>query len=159
MAVVDEWASPSVLRPPHCPCWPSWESQGPVSSVQFSCSVVSVSLQPHGLQHTRFPCPSPTPGPFPVRRWCHLTSSSVIPFFSCLQFFPHQGSFSMSQLFTSDGQSIGASASASVLPMNIQVWFPLGWIGCLSLQNKGFSRAFSNTTVQNHQFFSAQLSL
>ena len=143
MTMVDKWASPSVLWPPHCPCWPSWESQGPASSVQFSHSVVSFSLQPHRLQYTRVPCPSPTPRPFLVRRWCHLTSSSVVPFFSCLQSFPHQRSFSMSQLFTSDGQSIGASALASVLPMNIQDWFPSGLTGLISLLSKRLSRIFS----------------
>ena len=132
-------------------------------SVQFSCSVMSESLWPHGLQHARLPCPSPTPGACsnscPLSQWCHPSiSSSVIPFF-CLQSFPASGSFAMSQFFTSGGQSIGVSASASVLPMNIQDWFPLGWTGWISLQAKGFSRVFSNTTVQKHQFFSAQLSL
>ena len=107
-------------------------------SVQFSHSVVSDSLQPHGLQHTRPPCPSPTPGAYsnscPLSRWCHPTiSSSVIPFSSRLQSFPASGSFQMSQLFTSGGQSIGVSASTSVLPMNIQDWFPLGWTGLISL--------------------------
>jgi len=134
-----------------------------ISSVQFSCSVVSVSLQPHGLQHVRFSCPSPTPGACsnscPLSWWCHPTiSSSVIPFSSCLQSFPASGSFQMSQFFASGGQSIGVSASASVLPMNIQDWFPLGWTGCISLKSKGLSRVLSNTTVQRHQFFSAQLS-
>ena len=132
-------------------------------SVQFSCSVMSESLWPHGLQHARLPCPSPTPGACsnscPLSQWCHPSiSSSVIPFF-CLQSFPASGSFAMSQFFTSGGQSIGVSASASVLPMNIQDWFPLGWTGWISLQAKGFSRVFSSTTVQKHQFFSAQLSL
>ena len=133
-------------------------------SVQFSCSVVSYSMQPHGLQHTRPPCPSPTPGVYPkscpLSWWCHPTiSSSVVPFSSHLQSFPASRSFSMSQFFTSGGQSIGVSASASVLPMNIQDWSPLGWTGWISLQSKGLSRVFSNTTVQKHQFFSAQLSL
>ena len=133
-------------------------------SVQFSCSVVSYSMQPHGLQHTRPPCPSPTPGVYPkscpLSWWCHPTiSSSVVPFSSHLQSFPASRSFSMSQFFTSGGQSIGVSASASVLPMNIQDWSPLGWTGWISLQPKGLSRVFSNTTVQKHQFFSAQLSL
>ena len=132
------------------------------SSVQ-SLSCVR-SLQPHGLQHTRPPCPSPTPRIYPhscsLSQWCHPTiSSSVIPFSSCLQSFPTPGSFQMSQLFTSGGQSIGVSASTSVLPMNIQDWFPLGWTGWISLQSKGLSRVFSNTTIQKHQFFSAQLSL
>ena len=132
-------------------------------SIQFSHSVVSNSLQPHELQHVRPPCPSPTPGvhpnPCPLSRWCHPTiSSSVIPFSSCPQSFPASGSFQMSQLFTSGGQSIGASASASVLPVNIQDWFPLGLAGWISLQSKGLSRVFSNTTVQKHQFFGAPLS-
>ena len=130
----------------------------------FSCSVVSNSLQPHGLQHARPPCPLPIPGVYsdscPLRRQCHPTiSSSVIPFTSCLQSFPASGSFQMSQLFASGGQSIGVSASASVLSVNIQDWFPLGWTGWISLPFKGLSRIFSNTTVQKHQFFSAQLSL
>ena len=115
---------------------------------------MSISLQPHGLQHARPPCPSPTPRDYsnscPLSRWCHPTiSSSVVPFSSRLQSFPASGSFLMSQLFTSGGQSIGASAS--VLPMNIQDWFPLGWTAWISLQSKGLSRVFSNTTVQKHQ--------
>ena len=135
------------------------------SSIQFSRSLVSNSLQPHRLQHTRLPCPSPTPGACsnlcPSSRWCHPTiSSSVVPFSSCLQSFPASGSFPLSYFFTSGGQSIvGVSASASVLPMNIQDWSPLGWTGWISLQSKGLSRAFSNTTVQKHQFFGAQFSL
>ena len=121
-------------------------------SVQFSCSVVSDSLRPHGLQHAKPPCPSPTPGVYsnscPLSRWCHPTiSSSVIPFSSHLQSFPASGSFQMSQFFASGGQSIGLSASASVLPMNIRDWFPLGCLGWISLQSKGLSRVFSNTTV------------
>ena len=133
------------------------------SSVQFSCSVMSDSLHSHEMQHTRPPCPSPTPGVYsdscPLSRWCHLTiSSSVVPFSSCLESFTAWGSFQMSQLFTSDGQNIGVSASISVLPMNIQDWFPLGWTGWISLQSKGLSRVFSDTTVQKHQFLSAQLS-
>ena len=132
-----------------------------VSSVQFSHSVTSDSLWPHGLQHTRPPCPSPTPGVYPnsclLSSWCHPTiSSSVVPFFSCLQSFPASESFTMSWLFASDGQSIGASASISVLPMNTQDWSPLGWTGWISLQSKGLSRVFSSTTVQKHQFFSAE---
>ena len=120
-------------------------------SVQFSRSVVSNSLQPHGLQHARLPCPSPTLRAYsnscPSSWWCHPTiSSSVIPFSSHLQSFPASGSFQMSQLFASGGQSIGASASTSVLPMNIQDWFPLGWTGWISLQCNGLSRVFSNTT-------------
>ena len=120
------------------------------------------SLRSHGMQHARPPCPSPTPWAYsnscPLSRWCHPTiSSSVVPF-SHLQSFPTLGSFPMSQFFASGGQSIGDSASASVLPMNIQDWFPLGWTGWISLQSKGLSRVFSNTTVQKHQFFCAQLS-
>ena len=135
------------------------------SSVLFSCSVVSYSLQPHELQHARHSCPSPTPGvhpnPCPLSQWCHPNiSSSVVPFSSGLQSFPASGSFQMSQLFTSGGQSIGVSASTSVLLMNTQDWFPLGWTtGWTSLQSKGLSRVFSNTTVRKHQFFSTQLSL
>ena len=134
------------------------------SSIQFSCSVVSDSLQPHGLQHTRLPCPSLTPGVYsnscPSSWWCHrTTSSSVVPFFSCPQSFPASGSFPVSQLFTYGGQSIGVSVSTLVLPMNTQDWSPIGWTSWISLQSKGFSRVFYNTTVQKHQFFSAQLSL
>ena len=134
-----------------------------VSSVQFSCAVVSDSLQPHGLRHTRPPCPSPTPGAYsnscPLTRWCHpIISSSVVPFSSCLQSFPASGSFPVSQLFESGGQSIGVSASISVLPMNTQDWSPLGWTGWISLQSKGLSRVFSNTAVQKHHFFGTQLS-
>ena len=127
-------------------------------SVQFSHSVVSDSLWPHGLQHSRLPCPSPTPGVYsnscPLSRWCHpAISSSVVPFFSCLQSFPASGAFQMSELFISGGQSTVVSASTSVLPMNIQDWSPLGWTGWIALQSKGLSRVFSNTTVQKHQFF------
>ena len=134
------------------------------SSVQFSHSVVSDSLWPHGLQHVRPPCSSPTPGTCsnscPFSRWCHPTiSSSVVPFSSHLQSFSTSGSFQMSHFFVSSGQIIGVSASASVFPMNIQDWFPLGLTGLIFLQSKGFSRVFSNTTVQKHQFFGAQLSL
>ena len=133
-------------------------------SVQFSRSVMSDSLRPLRLQHARPPCPSPTPKVYsnssPSSRWCHpAISSSVIPFSSCLQSFPASGSFPMSQLFTSGGQSTGVSASASVLPVNTQDWSPLRWTHWISLQSKGLSRVFSNTTVQKHQFFSAQLSL
>ena len=132
-------------------------------SVQFSSSVLSDSLWPNGLQHARPPCPSPTPGAYsnscPSNRWCHPTiSSSVIPF-SCLQSFPASGSFQRSQFFASGGLSIGVSASASVLPMNIQDWSPLGWTGWISLKSKRLSRVFSNTTVQKHQLFGVQLSL
>ena len=132
------------------------------SSVQFSHSVVSDSLGPHELQHARPPCPSPTPGvypnSFPLIQWFHPTiSSSVVPFSSHLQSFPASGSFQMSKLFASGGQSIGVSASTSVLPINTQDWSPLGWTDWISLQSKGLSRVFSNTTVQKHQFFGAQL--
>ena len=126
-------------------------------SVQFSCSVMSDSSKPHGLQYTRLPCLPPTSGAssnsFPLSWWCHPTISSSVIHFSCLQSFPESGSFPMIQFFTSGGQSSGASASASVLPMNIQDRFPLGLTGLISLQSKGFSRVFSNTTVQKHQFF------
>ena len=135
-----------------------------VVSVQFSCSVMSDYLYSYGLQHSRLPCPSPTPGAYsnscPSSRWCHPTiSSSVIPFSSCLQSFPASVSFPMGQFFASDGQSIGVSASALVLPMNIQDWFYFGLTGLISLQSKGLPQVFSNTTVQKDQFFSAQLSL
>ena len=121
--------------------------------------VVSSSLWLHGLQHARPPCPSPIPGVYsnscPLSRWCHPTiSSSVVPFFSCLQSLPASGSFQMSQLFTSGGQSIGVSASVSVLPKNIQDWFPLGWTGWISVKSKRLSRVFSSTTVQKHELFS-----
>ena len=132
--------------------------------VQFS-SVTQLcqTLQPHGLKHARPPCPSPTPRAYsnscPLSRWCHPTiSSSVVPFSSHLQTFPASESFRMSHLFTSGAQSIGVSASTAVLPMNIQDWFTLGWTGWISLQSKGLSGVFSNTTVQKHQFFGAQLS-
>ena len=150
----------------HC-----WQLRLPTSffgsysyALQFSCSVVSNSLWPHGLQHARLPCPSPTPRAYsnscPLSWWCHLTiASSVIPFFSYPQSFPASESFQMKQFFTSGGQSIGVSALASVLPMNIQDWFPLGWTSWISLQSKGLSRVFSNTTVQKHQFFGTQPSL
>ena len=130
-------------------------------SVQFSHSVVSDSLPPHGLQHTTPPCPSPSPGACsdscPSSQWCHpIISFSVIPFSSCLQSFPASRSFQMSQFFASGGQSIGASAAVSVLPVNIQGWFPLGLTALISLQSKRLSRVFSNTTVQKHQFFSTR---
>ena len=134
------------------------------SSVQFSRSVVSDCLRPHGLKHARLPCPSPTPGAcsdsYPSCWWCQPTiSSSVVSFSSCRQSFSASGSFPERQFFTSGDQSIGISASASVLPMNIQDWFPLGLVWLISLKSKGISNVFSNTTVQKHQFFGAQLSL
>ena len=136
-----------------------------MSFVQFSSSVISDSSWPHEPQHTRPLCPSAAPGVYPNScplsdEWCHPTmSSSVIPFSTCPQSFTASGSFQMTQLFGSGGQSIGVSASTSVLPMNTQDLSPLGWTGWISLQSKGLSRVFSNTTVQKHQFFSAQLSL
>ena len=135
-----------------------------LSSVQFSRSVLSDSVWPHGLQHATPPCPSPIPRVYsnscPLSQWCHPSiSSSVVPFFSCLQSFPASGAFQMSQFFSSGDQSIGVSALASVLPMNIQDWFPLGWIGWISLLSKRLPRVLSNTTFQKHQFFSTQLSL
>ena len=134
-----------------------------LTSVQFSRSVVSDPLRPHEPQYARPPCASPTPGvhpnPCPSSWWCHPTILSfVIPFSSCPQSFPASGFFQMSQFFTSGGQSIEVSSSTSVLPMNTQDWSPLGWTGWISLQPKGLSRVFSNTTVQKHQFFGAQLS-
>ena len=134
-----------------------------ISSVQFSGSVVSDSLRPHESQHSRPPCPSPTPrvhsNSCPSSWWCHpAISSSVIPYSSCPQSLPASGSSPMSQLFTWGGQSIGVSALGSVLPMNTQDWSPLGWTGWISLQSKGLSRVFLKTTVQKHQFFDAQLS-
>ena len=138
----------------------NWRKQGKLldHSVQFSHPD---SLQPHEWQHTRPPRPSPTagvhPNPCPLSWWCHPTiSSSVIPFSSCPQSLPASGSFQMSQFFTSGPQSTGVSASTSVLPMNTQDWSPLGWTGLTSLQSKGLTRVFSNTTVQKHQFFSTQ---
>ena len=130
----------------------------------FSCSVMSDSLWFNGLQHTSLPCPSPSPKVYsnscPLSQWCHLTiPSSVVPFSSHLQSFPASGSFLMSWLFASGGQRTGVSASASVLPMNIQGWYSLGLTGWISLQSKGLSRVFSNATVQKHQCFGTQLSL
>ena len=147
--------------------WPGTHSQVTLFS-QFTHSVVSDSLQPHGLQHARLLCPSPTPGVYPnscpLSRGCHPTiSSSVVPFSSCPQSFPGSGSFPKSQLFASGAkikfQSIGISASTSVPSVNTQDWSPLGWTGWISFQFKGVSRVFSNTTVQKHQFFGSQLSL
>ena len=126
-------------------------------SVQFSCSVLSNSVWPHELQHVRPPCPSSPPGVHPnscpLSFWCHLTiSTSVVPFSSCLQSCPTSGSFQMSQLFATGGQNIGVLVSTSVLPMNTQDWSPLEWTGWISLQSKGLSRVFSNTTVQKHVY-------
>ena len=130
----------------------------PLSSVQFSRSVVSNSLRPHEPQHARLPCPLPTPGvhpnPCPLCQWCHpIISPSVVPFSSCPQSLPASWSFQMSQFFTSGGQSIGVSPSTSVLPKNTQDWSPSEWTGWISLQSKGLSRVFSNNTAQKHQFF------
>ena len=141
-----------------------WFLSNYFTTYQFSSVDQYDSLRPHGPQHTRPPCPSPTrrvySNLYPLSRWHYPTiSSSVIPFSSHLQSFPASGSFQMSQLFTSGSQSIGISASTSVLPMNTQDWSPLGWTGWISLQSKGLSRVFSNTTVQKHQFFGTQLSL
>ena len=131
---------------------------------QFSHSVMSNTLRSHEPQHAKPPCPSPSPrvhpNSCPLSPWCHPSiSSSIVPFSCCPQSFPASWSFPMSQLFTSGGQSIGVSASTSVFPMNTQDWSPLGWTDWISLQSKGLSSVFSNTTVQKHQFFSAQLSL
>ena len=145
--------------------WATWEALWfCISWIQFSRSVVSDSLQPHGLQQTRLPCLSPTPGAYsnscPLRWWCHpAISSSVVHFSSHIRSFPASGSFPVSQFLASGDQSIGVSASTPVLPMNIQDWSPLGWTGWISSQSKGLSRVFSNTTVQKHQFFGIQLCL
>ena len=159
--------SPSILDSNYlCMCLITLTSLyclGLFSSVWFSHSAVSDSLPPHGLQHARPPCPSPTPGVYssscPLSRWHPAISSSVVPFSFHLQSFPESGSFQISQFFKSGGKIIGVSASASVLPMNIQDWSPLGWTGWISLQSKGLSRVFSNTAAQKYQFFGAQLSL
>ena len=132
------------------------------SSVQFSCSVVSYFLRPHESQHTRPPCPSPTPGVHsdsrPSSQWCHpAISSSVVPFYSCPQPLPVSESFPVSQLFTRGGQSTRVSALASLLPKKSRGWSPSEWTGWISLQSKGLSRVFSNTTLQKHQFFGTQL--
>ena len=162
MRIEHGWRVGSEVGMEHLSLWAKSRRWGRViSSVQFSHSVVSDSLWPHGLQHARPPCPSPIPrvhsNSWPLSRWCHPTTSSyVIPSSSCLQSFPASGSFQTSQFFASGGQRIGVSASASVLLMNIQDWFPLGWTGWISLQSKGLSSVFSNTTVQKHQFFGAQ---
>ena len=143
---------------------PPFTASRSVSSVQFSRSVVSDSLRPHGLQHARPSCPSSTPGvcsiSCPLSQWCHPTiSSSVVLLLLPSGSFPASGSFQVSHFFASGGQITGVPALASVLPMNIQDWFPLGLIAFISLQSKGLSRVFSNTIVQKHQFFGAQLSL
>ena len=150
------------LQPQNYKILASWKkSYDQPSSVQFSHSVVSDFLWPHELQHARPPCPSPTPRVHsdsrPLSQWCHpAISSSVIPFSSCPQPLPASDSFPMSQLFAWGGQSTGVSALASFLPKNTQDWSPLEWTGWISLQSKGLSRVFSNTTVQKHQFFGAQ---
>ena len=143
-----------------------YESRSEIKTQQSSVESLSPVglLQHHGLQHARPPCPSPTPGIYsnscPLSRWCHPTiSSSALAFSTCLQSFPASGSFPVNQCFALGGQSIGVSASTSVLPVNIQDWFPLGWTGWISLQSKGLSRGFSNTIVRKHQFFGTQLSL
>ena len=181
----DAEAETPVLRPPDGRSWliwkdPDagkdwrWEAKGTAENEMVAwhhwlnghqvTSVVSDSLWPHRLQHARLPCPSPTPGVYsnscPLSWWCNPTISfSVVPFSSRLQSFPASGSFQRSQFVASGGLSIGISASALAFQMNIQDWFPLGWIGWISLQSKGLSRVFSNTTVQKHQFFCTQLSL
>ena len=147
-----------------CKSWASYLLVCNVVSVQVSGSVVSESSAPHGLQHARLHFPLPTPRVYsnscPLSRWCHPTiSSSVVPFSPCPQSFPASGSFQMSQLFALGCQNIGVSASASVIPMNIQDWFHLGLTGLIFLQAKRLSRVFSNSTVPKHQFFGAQLSL
>jgi len=157
-AVEFSWLQLFSLLPPVCTC--SVNKDQLVSSVAQLC----LTLRLHGLQHTRLPCPSPTPGACsdssPLSRWCHWTiSSSVIPSPPAFNLSQHQGLFQWVSFFASGGQSIGVSASASVLPMNIQDWFPLGWTGLISFQSKGLSRLFSNTTVWKHQFFGVQLSL
>ena len=161
-----DWTNVSCIGrriPYHRATWEAGHAPSVSQSVQCSLSVMSDSLWPPGLQHAGPPCPSPTPGAYSnsclLSWWCHPTiSSSVIPFSSCPQSFPASGSFPMSRFFASGGQSIGVSASASGLPVNFQDWFPLGLTGLISLQSKGLSRVFSNTTVQKHQFFGSQLS-
>ena len=157
---LEAWSSPSPTGQLQLVSW----RYGAFSSVQFSSSVVSNSLRPHESQHARPPSPSATPGVHsdsrPSSQWCHpAISSSVVPFSSCPQSFPSSESFPMSQLFAWGGQSTGVSASASFFPKKSQGWSPSEWTGWISLQPKRLSRVFSNTTVQKHQFFSAQLSL
>ena len=143
--------------------FPELHRAGIIQLLLLRCSVLSDILQPQELQHARVPCPSPSPevcsNSYPLSQWCHSTISPVTSFSSCPQSFPASGSFPMGQFFASGGQSIGASASASVPPMNIQDWFPLGLADLISLHPQGLSRVFSNITVQKHQFFGAQLSL
>ena len=163
MSLTSEYASGVFYPVLSCPLSPGWP-HSVFSSVQFRCSVVSDSLQLHEPQRAMRPCPSPTPrvhpNPCPLSQWCHPTIlSSVIPFSFCPQSFPASGSFQISQLFTSGDQSIGVSASTSVLSMKTQDWSPLGSTGWIFLQSKGLSRVFSNTTAQKHQFFCTQLSL
>ena len=158
--VTDEGSKVRCYKEQHC--IGTWDVRS-ISSVQFS-SVVSDYSRPHELQHTRPPCPSPTPGVHsnsrPSSQWCHpAISSSVVPFSSRPQSLPASESFPMSQLFAWDGQSTGVSALASLLPKKSRGWSPLEWTGWISLQSKELSRVFSNTTVQKHHFFSAQLSL
>ena len=155
------WLHPFVCI--ECLDYCTWEDISTIGSVQFSCSVMSDSLRPHESQHTRPPCPSPPPGVHsdsrPSSQWCHpAISSSVVPFSSCPQSVPASESFPMSQLFAWGGQSTGASALASFLPKKSQGWSPSEWTGWISVQSKGLSRVFSNTTLQKHQFFSTQLS-
>ena len=162
-SVTENTSSLKVKKPTVAMNWNSTKEINIIYSVQFSCSVVSNSLQPHKSQHTRPPCPSQTPGVYSnsclSSWWCHpAISSTVFSFSSCPQSLPASGSFLMSQFFTRGGQSIGVSASASVLPMNTQDWSPLDWTGWISLQSKEFSRVFSNNTLQKHQFFGTQLS-
>ena len=153
----------STKSKPYNKLWTLGDNAVSVYVHQFTRSIVSDSLRPHESQHARPPCPSQTPGVYPnsctLSQWCQpAISSSVVPFSSCPQSLPALGSFPMSQHFAWGGQSISVSASASVLPMNTQEWSPLGWTGWISSQSKGLSRVFSNTTVQKHQFFGAQLS-
>ena len=154
---IQETPTSTSWRPDH------WTTGGGCQFSSVQSLSLSNSLQFHESQHARPPCPSPTPwvhlNPCPLSQWCHpVISPSVIPFSSCPQCLPASGSFQMSQLFSWGGQNTGVSASASVLPMNTQDWSPLGWTGWISLQSKGLSRIFSNTTIQKHQFFGAQLS-
>ena len=149
----------------HYPKLLLWHTKMVPNKIQFSSVTQScLTLWPHGLQHARLPCPSPTPGVYsnscPLNQWSHPTvSASIVPFSSCLHSLPASGSFPMSQFFPSGGQSIGVSASTSIFPMNFQDWFPVGWTSRISSMSKGCSRVFSNSTVQKHQCFGTQLSL